>query len=373
MTAALTEAQRIAVLTLANQVTVRYNLPTGGYTSSGGITLTGANFTLDTPVSVAHGGTGLASGTSGGIPAYTGSTTIASSGVLAANALVIGGGAAATPATNANWTVSSNILHGSADGSTLPADAASTVLHVGQSNASVILNDSATSGGNFIVRRCNTSFASPSALASADVIGGFSGIGYGATGYGTSRGYVRFLATENWSDSAQGTRIAFGVSNTGTATTPVIVGAINFNGCSFKGTTTNDSATAGNMGEYVEASAATNAVSLTTATPANATSVSLTAGDWDVEGLVQTVAAAGTVITGLIASLSSTTATLGTQGLLGRFDDVTTYPASASPAAGTGRMRISIASTTTIYLVAQAAFSVSTLTCGGEIQARRIR
>lgn len=59
----------------------------------------GTNRSIPTPVSVPNGGTGLAAGTSGGIPAYTGATTIASSGVLAASALVIGGGAGVAPST----------------------------------------------------------------------------------------------------------------------------------------------------------------------------------------------------------------------------------------------------------------------------------
>jgi hypothetical protein len=53
---------------------------------------------------VANGGTGLSSGTSGGIPAYTGASTITSSGVLTQNAVVIGGGAGATPSTISTGT-----------------------------------------------------------------------------------------------------------------------------------------------------------------------------------------------------------------------------------------------------------------------------
>lgn len=48
-------------------------------------------------ISVANGGTGIVSGTSGGILGFTASGTIASSGVLAGNQLVIGGGAGFTP------------------------------------------------------------------------------------------------------------------------------------------------------------------------------------------------------------------------------------------------------------------------------------
>ena len=48
---------------------------------------------------VGNGGTGIASGTSGGVLAFTGSTTITSSAALAANAIVVGGGAGVVPLT----------------------------------------------------------------------------------------------------------------------------------------------------------------------------------------------------------------------------------------------------------------------------------
>lgn len=50
-------------------------------------------------LAVANGGTGLNSGTSGGIPYFSGSTTMSSSAALAPNALVVGGGAGAAPST----------------------------------------------------------------------------------------------------------------------------------------------------------------------------------------------------------------------------------------------------------------------------------
>jgi hypothetical protein len=48
---------------------------------------------------VANGGTGLTAGTSGGIPYYSATGTLASSAALASNALVVGGGVGVTPAT----------------------------------------------------------------------------------------------------------------------------------------------------------------------------------------------------------------------------------------------------------------------------------
>ena len=59
------------------------------------------SLTLGSALPVASGGTGLTAGTSGGIPAYTASGTLTSSGVLAQYGVVIGGGAGAVPTSTA--------------------------------------------------------------------------------------------------------------------------------------------------------------------------------------------------------------------------------------------------------------------------------
>lgn len=80
--------------------------PAGGVTTfAGGTTgLTPASATsgaisLAGTLAVANGGTGLTSGTSGGVLAYTATGTLASSALLAANALMVGGGAGVAPST----------------------------------------------------------------------------------------------------------------------------------------------------------------------------------------------------------------------------------------------------------------------------------
>ena len=69
---------------------------TSGATGAG-FTLALGTSTLTGQVPVVNGGTGLASGTSGGIPYFSTTTTIASSAALTANLPVIGGGAGAAP------------------------------------------------------------------------------------------------------------------------------------------------------------------------------------------------------------------------------------------------------------------------------------
>jgi hypothetical protein len=74
-----------------------------------------------TDVAVADGGTGLSSGTSGGVLAFTASGTIASSGALAANAIVIGGGAGVAPSTTTTGTGVLTQLGLAADGTDVDA------------------------------------------------------------------------------------------------------------------------------------------------------------------------------------------------------------------------------------------------------------
>jgi hypothetical protein len=65
---------------------------------------------------VDQGGTGITSGTSGGVPYYSASGTIASSGALTASALVLGGGAGAAPTPLGSLGTTTTVLHGNASG-----------------------------------------------------------------------------------------------------------------------------------------------------------------------------------------------------------------------------------------------------------------
>lgn len=176
--------------------------------------------------------------------------------------------------------------------------------------------------------------------------------------------------------------LTFG-DNTLTALT--IVGhATNFTGVVMAGTKTNNSAAAGNVGEYLQASrlksAATGATSTTTLN-VTASALSLTAGDWDVSGVVVFLAAATTSVTLLKSAISKTSATLPATDTIG-VPTSGEVSAQISTAANimTGdtslqmpMCRISLASTTSIFLVANATFSVSTLTVYGSLNARRVR
>jgi hypothetical protein len=77
-----------------------------------------ASLVLGAALPVASGGTGLTSGTSGGVLYYSATGTLTSSGALAANALVVGGGAGAAPATVTTGTGVVTALAGNANEAT---------------------------------------------------------------------------------------------------------------------------------------------------------------------------------------------------------------------------------------------------------------
>ena len=141
-------------------------------------------------------------------------------------------------------------------------------------------------------------------------------------------------------------------------------------------TATNNSASAGQLGEYISSSVLVgSAVSLTTGVTANITSISLTAGDWDVRGLGANNPGAGTTTGSFFVGISTTSATLPTLGAENNEAGMANIPASANQilSFSVGPMRISLNSTTTVYLVVNSEFAVSTQGAYGFIGARRVR
>lgn len=263
-------------------------------------------------LAVGNGGTGLTGGTSGGVLYFSGASTLASSAALTANAIVLGGGAGSAPASLGSLGTTTTVLHGNAGGA--PTFAAVSLT--------------------------------------ADVSGTLP-VANGGTG----------SATQNFVD----------LSNTQSA----IAGAKTFTTQLIgKGTATNDSAAAGYIGEYIESIVLVgSAVSLTTGTEANVTSISLTAGDWDVSGLAVYSGGAGASATALAQWGSSTSATFPTPPAGGvSFLRATVSLASTSNNAfPIGIHRVSVSGTTTYYLSVLATFSGGTLAAYGTIHARRVR
>ena len=144
-------------------------------------------------------------------------------------------------------------------------------------------------------------------------------------------------------------------------------------GKGIQGTTTNDNADAGVVGELVSSSVASIGVGLTDATFANITTISLTAGDWDVSGVVGITSGAGTTIAYINYGVSTTSAAGGALGQMGSLTPNTNISAIVDFTVATPVTRLSLASTTTVYLVTRVSFAVSTANAYGVIRARRVR
>lgn len=120
------------------------------------------------------------------------------------------------------------------------------------------------------------------------------------------------------------------------------------------GTTTNDSAASGILGEF----GLVNSTGVSVAASGswvNICSLSLTAGDWDVEGNFDFLPGTGTGITLLSAAISTTSSNTDSSANGGYL--IYTDSAIGRTFFPVGKRRISLASTTTVYFVGNATYS----------------
>lgn len=202
-------------------------------------------------------------------------------------------------------------------------------------------------GANTVVGNFTGSTASPTAFAVPSCSSSGSALLY-TSGTGLSCGSSFAMTT--------------GATFTGALTPSQTAGIV--------GTTTNNNANAGSVGEVIAATG--TAISLTSNTPANITSISLTPGDWDVYGSIIFIAAGSTVINAGYAGISPTSATLPNDPNTATINGLS-LGVGARLSQTPLTQRWSIASTQTVYLVGQSQFTTSTLTATGTIWARRVR
>jgi hypothetical protein len=156
------------------------------------------------------------------------------------------------------------------------------------------------------------------------------------------------------------------------------IGGIALNVDHLATTNTNDAAAAGEVGETISSSiASTGAISYTTNQTKNLTSISLTAGDWDLRGIATIILTTAPVSTAFqaIAQITQTTGAITDDGGQS-YGYISTPSAASSPiwSCALPPRRMSLAGTTTVFLVVKApAFVSGTCTVFGYIQARRIR
>ncbi len=157
----------------------------------------------------------------------------------------------------------------------------------------------------------------------------------------------------------------------GTSFNPITInpdgGAVNVHG-----TVTNDSAAAGFYGERVSAVAGfTNFP--TTAQWGDLTSISLTAGDWDVTAMM-TARNSGATGTNIQAGISTTSGNSATGLTFGDNEFGQLFPTAAVDSTITIAMhQVSLTATTTVYLKYFAGYSAGTPTGAGRLTARRVR
>lgn len=314
---------------------------------------TGAvNFTAN-PLGITSGGTG--SGTAAGARTNLGLGTIATQN--ANNVAITGGTVDNTPIGQTT----------AAAGSFTTLSASSSVSGTGFSNylaSPPAIGGTAPNAGAFTTLTASTAIGvasggtGRSTLTAHGVIVGEGTGGVATVGPNASTG-VPLVSQGSSADPSFSTTVA-GLTFTG-AITPQSTGGI-------VGTTTNDNANAGSVGEYQTATSASTG--MTSGVNTNLISLSLTAGDWDVSGVAQQAPSGATVLSSWVVGISTVSGTFGPIG---------SYVSPAYSTTGTGQttaspvVRVSLSATTTVYLEVIANFTTSTLNATGFIRARRIR
>jgi hypothetical protein len=278
--------------------------------------------------------------------------------------------------------------------SSVPAASASGIVNSGTtgqvayyaSNAATVSGDAnlTVSGGELIVTQ-PTSLAKVITLNdSTDSQKAFLAQNSGATNSYLYVGVNRDPSTGTYVQTGQGSaviqiqsennsgQVIIKSANTNNAT-PTQAAQFSESGCQIKGTTTNNSAASGFVGEYIESVVSTTNFPSTTVM-GDLTSISLTAGDWDVTAIIDTFRNGATWldIEGGITSTSGNSSTgrvIGSNwweiaGTLSSID----YISGSVPS-----YRVSVSTTTTYYLKYIAVYTVATPTARGRLSARRVR
>lgn len=156
--------------------TYNFNLPTSAGTAGQPLLSGGGGAAAQTygTLQVPAGGTGLTSGTSGGILYFNSSTTIASSAALTANAIVLGGGAGTAPVALGSLGTTTTVLHGNAAGAptfaavSLTADVSGVLPEIrgGTNQSTYTLGDTLyASGANTLSKLAGNTIATIKYLA----------------------------------------------------------------------------------------------------------------------------------------------------------------------------------------------------------------
>jgi Chaperone of endosialidase len=106
-------------------------------------------------------------------------------------------------------------------GTTLPGatlEVSNVVQGTSNGNLAVSTFGNTNFGSAFFGRKARGTTAAPTAVLSGDLLATFGGRGHTGTAFSGDAGSIRVIATENWTDSARGTRLGFVTTPNGTNT-----------------------------------------------------------------------------------------------------------------------------------------------------------
>ncbi len=350
-----------------------------------------------------------ATGTSGGIPYYSSTTSLASSALLVANQLVTGGGAGTAPATLGSLGTTTTVLHGNAGGApsftaivnaditnstidltakvtgTLPiangGSNSSTALDGGRpiiSNASKIVESSGyiqvANPGDYTIRAADNG-------ALIDITGD-DGLDNAivtlptiAAGPGTGVGKGFRVTIRNATTNGFGVTVTTNTVDGIDERTANITDVLNAKWSHATYVSTGTAGAGAGKGWVVEnavdwiGKTVTGVADIGNSTPANITSFTISPGEWDVAGVISYVSATLTTVT---CSVSTTTAGLGTAGD-NRMDIEIPSTAVNNQDCSVPCWRLIVTdNATTLYLVGDYLRTVAG-TENGRLSARRVR
>jgi hypothetical protein len=295
---------------------------------------------------------------------------------LSANAFIEGFATTATAAGTTTLTVASKQVQEftGATTQTIVMPVTSTLVAgmkwmiINNSSGNLTIN---SSGGNLIL----TMAANTTAWITCVLNSGTTAASWNSSYlYDLGAGVVSITGTANQVIASASTgAITLSLPQSIATTSDVTFGSVAFspNTKGIVGTPTNDSAGTGYVGEYVSSNIpVASAVSISTATSTNLTSISLTAGDWLVGGNVR-ITNTGQNLTRTFVWVSTTSATLPDNSNTNEFDgNLTTFLTGGGV---TPAIRVSVSGTTTVYASGRCVFGAGTSSMSGNIWARRLR
>jgi hypothetical protein len=243
----------------------------------------------------------------------------------------------------------------------------------------IAVNGISAIAANSVIANVTASSASPTAVTIPSCSTSTSALQYtngtGFNCYTSSATTTGTLAQFAATTSAQLAGVISDETGTGVAvfgTSPTI-GTPTINQPVINGVTNGSAAAAGSVGQVIKSVIPSgSAVSLTSTVTANVTSISLTAGDWDVWGNVCFFVAGTTTIQSVAGSITTTSATIPNSGTgNAAFSMAGSFVTGQGICMSTGTMDANISATTTYFLTANSNFGVSTNGGYGFIEARR--